>query len=245
MIKKIKNLKYSQSKNQEEIKWVELIAKRNRLLLESDWTQLLDVKLTEESRNQWSNWRESLRQLSRMTIETTQCYKEALDELEDEKIHLIIEYSKSGAIKEFKSGKNYLHQLLVQFYNERINFKFSPNLDEKYQEALDIIAIILSKMDEPVQLESMSMDQLKGFMAGLDEIKMNVDKFPFFELTKRMKTFTVNETILYLLDMKDQQYNFSLQEEYNMVHYEHRIESCDTVDDLLTAKREIEMNYGH
>lgn len=245
MIKKIKNLKYSQSKNQEEIKWVELIAKRNRLLLESDWTQLADVKLTEESKHQWSNWRESLRQLSRFSVETVKEYKAKLDSLIKERDLLFIDYSKTGTIKEFESGKHYLHQLLVEYYNERINFKFTPNIEEKYQETLDIVAIILSKHEEPIELTDMNMDQLKGLMSSMDNIEMDVSKFPFFELTMRLKNFTVNETILYLLDMKDQQYNFSLQEEYNLIHYEHRIESCDTVEDLLITKREIDMNYGH
>ena len=245
MIKKIKNIKWSESKNQEEVKWIELIAKRNRLLLESDWTQLPDVNLTEQSRTQWKNWRESLRQLSRFSIKSTEDYKNKLNKLINERDHLFIEYTKTESIKDVQSGKEYLHKLLVQFYEEKMNFKFSPNLEEKYQEALDIIAFAVSQMDDPVDIESMNMDELKEFISQLDEIEVDIKQYPFFELTKRLKFLKVNDAILYLLNLKEKQYNFSLQEEYNMIHYEHLIDSCTTVESLLDVKRVIEMNYGH
>lgn len=39
----------------------DLREKRNRLLAESDWTQLADVQLTEQQKQQWSSYRQALR----------------------------------------------------------------------------------------------------------------------------------------------------------------------------------------
>jgi hypothetical protein len=214
--------------------------------LESDWTQLQDVPLTSQSRNQWVNWRESLRNLDRFSVENISEYKEKLNKLEEERGLILIDYSSNMSLKDVESGKQFLHQKLVEYYNERISFRFSPNLEEKYQEALDIIAITLSRLDDDFYIEDMNMNQLRGLISSLNPITdIDISKFPFFELTMRLKNFNINDTIIYLLDMKDQQYNFALQEEYNMLHYESKINFCESVEDLIVTKREIEMNYGH
>lgn len=50
---------------------------RNRLLMESDWTQLSDVPLTEEKKAEWTTYRQQLRDITSvigfpMTIEFPQ-----------------------------------------------------------------------------------------------------------------------------------------------------------------------------
>ena len=41
----------------------EIRAKRNRLLLDCDWTQTLDSPISESKRSEWANYRQSLRDL--------------------------------------------------------------------------------------------------------------------------------------------------------------------------------------
>jgi hypothetical protein len=247
-IKKIQNVKYSPSKNKEEAKWAEALAKRNRLLLESDWKQLPDVNLTRDTKNRWANWRKNLRHLKRIDFETLEEFQKALTSLETERYNIYTEFSDTSGIKDLVSGKAKLHQLLVSFYKEKVNYKFSPNLEEKYQEVLDLISIILT--EEPdASLDSFSMEKLIEYIESKNNhfIEKLIDPayYPFFELTKNIKNATVKDTILYILKQKKEQYDFALKEEYMFIHLEHRIESCANIRDVLLARDEIEMYYGH
>jgi len=47
-----------------EQKWREIREKRNRLLFESDWTQLPDSPLSEEKRLEWKTYRQELRDIT-------------------------------------------------------------------------------------------------------------------------------------------------------------------------------------
>jgi hypothetical protein len=89
------------------------------------------------------------------------------------------------------------------------------------------------------------MNELIDYITDCAEIDINILNFPFVELTQQIKNFSIKDTILYILNQKQKQFNFSLQEEYNLIHYEHRIDFCNSIDDILKAKREIDLNYGH
>jgi hypothetical protein len=241
-ITKIKNLKYSQSKNQEEIKWAEQLAKRNRMLAESDWTQLPDVKLSVWSKNRWANWREELRQLRRLNFETAEELKLAIESLEEDKLSLYVDYAITDSIKDPESGRRYLYQMLIKFYKEQHNSMFSPNLEEKYQETLDLLSTILADHNRD---DIATMDELIQFVEDLDELEMDTEPFPFVELTMHLKNYTLHQAILYILREKKKQHVFALQEEHNLIHYENRISACLTVEEVLKAKKEIEMHYGY
>lgn len=245
-IKKITNLVYTPSKQSENSKWSGLIAKRNRMLVETDWTQLPDVKLSYNSRAEWQLWREELRNLKRSNYTDSDKFLDKLNKLDKDRDNLLVEYTTSKPFKDVETGKKQLHTLLVQFYINRLNFEFSPNLEEKYQETLDIISIYL-KSQTTIDVSSFSgMDALIEYFSN-DDINIDLDTtpFPFFTLTKVVKNFSIKDTVLYILKQKQKQFNFSLQEEYNLIHYEHRIDFCNSIDDLLQAKREIELYYGY
>ena len=59
------------SKTEEEIqqeneyKWIEIRNKRNRLLFESDWTQLSDSPLSAEKKIEWMTYRQELRDITK------------------------------------------------------------------------------------------------------------------------------------------------------------------------------------
>jgi len=50
-----------------EYKWIEIRERRNRLLFESDWTQLPDSPLSEEKRQEWRIYRQELRDITNYT----------------------------------------------------------------------------------------------------------------------------------------------------------------------------------
>ncbi len=61
-------------RSQEELNekcWIELRAKRNALLSQTDWTIISDNPLTEEQRNLWKIYRQKLRDLPKNTIDPT------------------------------------------------------------------------------------------------------------------------------------------------------------------------------
>ena len=56
----------TESEIQEELnsKWENIRNQRNLLLLESDWTQLADVSLSDEKKEEWKLYRQSLRDIT-------------------------------------------------------------------------------------------------------------------------------------------------------------------------------------
>lgn len=65
MAQKIHQLQLSKTDVQEAKEWAEVLSHRNKLLMNSDWTQLPDAGLTEECVQNWRNWRAIARQLRR------------------------------------------------------------------------------------------------------------------------------------------------------------------------------------
>ena len=54
------------------IDWIPIKKKRDFLLLNSDWTQLSDNHLTDEQKEQWRTYRQSLRDLPQTYSSATQ-----------------------------------------------------------------------------------------------------------------------------------------------------------------------------
>lgn len=238
---KIKNLKYSQSKQQTEAKWAGLQAKRYKLLAESDWTQLPDVQLTEFTKNRWANWRMRVRYLARENFDTIDEYERELKAIEYDRTSLYVEYAELGLHRDADSSRKFLRQLLTSMYTSRVSHTFIPNLEEKYQETLDILSILY-----PTELNDMTSTQLIARLESMDEIDIDVRHYPFVEVTLHSKGFlTLNETLVFILKQREERYNFALQEEYTLIHFGNIIDSCSKPEDFARAKIEIEMNYGH
>lgn len=68
MVQKISKLKTEQTPEQEHIVWAEVLSHRNKLLLNSDWTQMHDSGLTEDCINQWRTWRRQLKNINRLNL---------------------------------------------------------------------------------------------------------------------------------------------------------------------------------
>jgi hypothetical protein len=67
-IPKISNVKYEITNEVMARKWSEANAKRNRLLMLSDWTQLPDVNIPLNIKKLWMNWRAKVRNVKKATI---------------------------------------------------------------------------------------------------------------------------------------------------------------------------------
>lgn len=64
MVQKIAKVKVEKTVEQEQNEWAEVLSHRNKLLLNSDWTQLPDSGLTEQSAQQWKDWRSMLKNIT-------------------------------------------------------------------------------------------------------------------------------------------------------------------------------------
>lgn len=238
IVTKIKNLKYSPSKNKKLAKISEIKAKRNRFLYETDWTQIPDVNLTKKSKRQWMEWRDKVRSI-KVTGDDLSNYFDLLESLDSERYNIITEYESSK--KSLDDLKKELHSTLVSYYNNRVKNNFSPNLDIKVSECLDIISLVVSK-------SQMTLDtkDILGIIEQIpDDIKMDCSEYPFFNLTMSVKNFSVKDTLNYIIEQKLKEKELALHEERTLLHYEHRIDFIEDFEDLKSAREEIEENYGY
>lgn len=91
MIKKITNIRFSDSKQSKHNKLIKAKARRNRLLSGSDWTQLPDSSLTVKSKIQWSYWRKCLRALNPSELGLEKFINE-INKLEEKRENISTEY---------------------------------------------------------------------------------------------------------------------------------------------------------
>lgn len=245
MIKKIKNIKYSPSIGKEKSEWSNLISRKRKLLADTDWTQLPDVNLSPRCRYAWGRWRLELRNLNPTTFNTPNAFGNKLREIEESKKQLSTEYIEFSEPPNIDQEKKNLHKLLSKYYFERVDFLFSPNLDIKYNEALDIITnyIVSNSVDA---IDFTSIEKLIDFVEELpDDLLLDTAATPFLKLVMDRREKTMKNTLLYILRQKKELYNIALQEEDRMLHFQLVIESCSTIQDIVETKIEIEENYGH
>lgn len=245
-IKRIKNLKYSPSKMQLAAKWADVNARKYKLLADSDWTQLPDVNLTEFTKNRWANWRGRLRGLKRENHESIDGFKRELKLIESDRESLYIEYKQESPRGSLESNKMFLNKLLNNLYKASAYNSFEPNLEERYQEVLDISThLIAANEPRDTDISDFTIAALIGFINSLTFGEFDVSPYPFVELTMNIQGYTLQHAMIHILTMKQDQYNFSLQEEYKLLHYTNVIDSCVTHEDIIRAKVDIESAYGH
>lgn len=84
-IKKIKNIKAVNTVDKINSEWLEVLSKRNKLLQDSDWTQLEDVTMDSFVKKQWREWRQKLRNVSKKNNSSLEQIKYVIDLLEKER----------------------------------------------------------------------------------------------------------------------------------------------------------------
>lgn len=145
-MQKISNIQFSATEEQEVMLWAEILAQRNRLLINSDWTQLPDARLL--NRNEWTTWRNKVRKITKST-HTKETAKMELDNLllvqpkvrfQYESDSMNLDQRKNAYIKTLNSlFKNKFEQYLPFEMNHYV-------MMEKFEEAMNL-------MDENIMLD--------------------------------------------------------------------------------------------
>ena len=81
MIQKIENLNVGKTDEQEIQLWAEVLSHRNKLLSNSDWTQVSDSGLTPECAEQWRNWRKNLKAINRINFGDREVAEQVINRL--------------------------------------------------------------------------------------------------------------------------------------------------------------------
>lgn len=82
MAKKIRNIVVSTTMTQEVNAWNQVLSHRNKLLENSDWTQLPDGGLTEVNKRLWSDWRRELKRVNKRNFGDKEVAETAIANLE-------------------------------------------------------------------------------------------------------------------------------------------------------------------
>jgi hypothetical protein len=148
MIEKIGNVTVEKTDEQERQAWAEVLSHRNKLLFNSDWTQLPDCGLTETSIAQWRSWREQLKNINQTNYSDRRIAEEYIGKM-SQRIpfsEYITPKSEPSAEKciSLEEYRNRVMNYLDDTFNEKskVSFLDNPSLvDEQYKEAIDFLSI--------------------------------------------------------------------------------------------------------
>lgn len=147
MSTKIKNLRIARTVKQDSDAWAEVLSLRNKLLANSDWTQLPDSGLTPANVRLWGEWRRQLKRVNRRNVADRDTAKANLQVLtntepklayEDET--LLLTEADDITVKSVNSRKEYVLRLLNEKFNALLRTDmFESNsmiVDEEFEEAM-------------------------------------------------------------------------------------------------------------
>lgn len=207
---KIKNISFQITEEQEQSLWAEVLARKNRLLANSDWTQSPDVRL--RNTTEWKSWREKVRTVNRHSMKRTYA-KNLLEELDNQKPEIKwndyvesvdsndIDYIKAMYIKE-------LHFKFKERYKEYMPFEIDLHiLVEKFDQAMDFLEDnknilnypliklqhdITKKEPEEIAREFISLKEM--WMIAV--VRAETELYSFIGLVRDAKTVIELETIM-------------------------------------------------
>jgi hypothetical protein len=234
MIKKITNVRFSDSKLTVNNKKIELNSRRSRLLTETDWTQLPDIRLMSSSRRNWRFWRRRVRRLSTQT-HTLDEYKAELDKLEKERFDIPIEYEYEP--QNLEAYREKLHSLLSDLYHKKTRGNFQPNLDLKYQEILFFAHSNNMYFD--------TIDELIEILENSDDFELDLNLYPFIELFRENHNCGWRHAMIELLKEQREFKRTCLREELPMLHLKNCISMAQDTDVMIDVEAEILAYYGY
>lgn len=234
MIKKITNIRFSDSKFTIDNKKIELDSRRNRLLVETDWTQLPDMMLMSACRRLWKRWRRSVRNLSTQT-HTLKEYEAELDRLEKERYKLPVEYEYEPQNLELYRRK--LYATLDDLYHRKTRASFQPNLDMKYKEVLFFAHV------HDVQFDT--LDELIQILEDSDDFQLHSNYYPFIAMYRDQANRSWREAFI---EVVKEQKNFEstcLLEEPYLIELRTAIAMAPTPDVMMMVEENILAHYGY
>jgi hypothetical protein len=163
MIRKIGNLSVGKTDEQEIQLWAEVLSHRNKLLSNSDWTQVPDSGLTPECVEQWRNWRKSLKAINRVNFGDRDLAEQTITKLSRRiPFNVYIAMEDEPNASRYVSLEEYRKRVTAYLdaaFNKRCEPTFLDNpvlVEEQFREALDY----LTKKDEnrPYPLISVTVE---------------------------------------------------------------------------------------
>lgn len=144
MVQKIKQVKVSRTDVQEAREWAEVLSHRNKLLLNSDWTQASDAGLTPECVAQWRNWRYILKGIRRISYPSLKIAEKQIKVLASRPpFNLYLEDLRTVAAATTVTFEQYRAQVigyLDYLFNNATKTSFLDNpalVDEQYHQAME------------------------------------------------------------------------------------------------------------
>ena len=117
----IQNVEISYPDVYVENMWIELHARRDKLLSTTDWTQLNDSRLTRESFNEWRRWRNSLKQVTSNDYEKIQDAVKALEDIKKlQPTSLFAESQDNDMYNEIEKMKSEIIDLRLEIEDMRV-----------------------------------------------------------------------------------------------------------------------------
>lgn len=146
MIPKIGNLNIAKTEEQESQMWAEVLSHRNKLLANSDWTQLPDSGLTPECVVRWKNWRKLLKGITRNATGVKELAEQSINNLSRRQpFNDFVEDGAKPIIHDSESVEAYRQQvtaIMDAAFNKKVVPSFLDNpalVEEQFQEALDYL----------------------------------------------------------------------------------------------------------
>jgi hypothetical protein len=146
MIQKIGNLSVQKTEEQESQLWAEVFSHRNKLLSNSDWTQVVDSGLTPVCVQQWRDWRKQLKSINRLNFsdrDSAEAHIAKLSKRMPFNVYSAVEDepepSRYVSLSEFRDR---VSRYLDLAFNEKCNGSFLDNpylVDEQFNEAVDFL----------------------------------------------------------------------------------------------------------
>lgn len=151
--KKIGNLRTEKTDEQENLAWAEVLSHKNKLLLNSDWTQLSDSGLTEESIEQWRGWRQQLKNINRSNFSSRAAAEVCISKLARRtpfNAYILTDGDEPKPARDISLDvyRARVIKFMDKSFNERVGESFLDNpllVDEQFREAVDFLAEKKSK----------------------------------------------------------------------------------------------------
>ncbi len=146
MIQKIGNLNVGKTDEQESQLWAEVLSHRNKLLSNSDWTQVPDSGLTLECVEQWRGWRKSLKAINRINFGDREVAEQTISKLAKRiPFNVYIAMEDEPDATRYVSLEEYRKRVTAYLdaaFNKRCEPTFLDNpvlVEEQFREALDYL----------------------------------------------------------------------------------------------------------
>jgi hypothetical protein len=240
-IEKLSNVEYVVTEEVLKRQWLEVYAKRNKLLSMSDWTQIADVDMPQSVRNLWRKWRQKLRVIKRSSVKTPEQAMSLLANLErqiPQKLKIDITTEEPTSTVDYAEIGKYVDEHLKNYESKIISMDDVSNLFE--QKLNKTAEFVLENVTSVVDKRLAALRQQATLSGNIDEAKNQLKAIVKDTCSNWMPFINyelVNEAIDYLSGMKG---NYPLL----VLHVKHKEKdiqtiAADIIKDKQVAHREI------